>query len=186
MSQLSDRSVLQLCVAARFYLENKGKYILEAWGHEDLKDPKRRERESVRERPLALWLLFLYVFLFLRLGLPSVNWASQECCLFYLRSSRQASDLPLFYFSGLFPSLSFSHRHSGLLFPILTTKQRYKWTLEKGRIHHGAVSDGTPLFSLFLLFLDAIGSVPSKLKSLSCPSLPPVNGSTRVNGPWDL
>ena len=30
-------------------------------------------------------------------------------------------DLPLFYFRGLFPSLSFSHRHFGLLFPILTT-----------------------------------------------------------------
>ena len=30
-------------------------------------------------------------------------------------------DLPLFYFHGLFPSLSFSHRHFGLLFPILTT-----------------------------------------------------------------
>ena len=28
-------------------------------------------------------------------------------------------DLPLFYFRGLFPSLSFSHRHFGLLFPIL-------------------------------------------------------------------
>ena len=30
-------------------------------------------------------------------------------------------DLPLFYFHGLFPSLSFSHHHFGLLFPILTT-----------------------------------------------------------------
>jgi len=48
-----------------------------------------------------------YVFLFL--GLSCVNWASQECCLFYLRSSLQSSDLPLFYFSGLFSSLSFSH-----------------------------------------------------------------------------
>ena len=186
MSQLSDRSVLQLCVTARFYLENKGKYILEAWGHDDPKDPKRRERESMRERDPWPFGSSFYVFLFLCLGLPSVNWASQECCLFYLRSSRQASDLPLFYFSGLFPSLSFSHRHSGLLFPILTTKQWYKRMLEKGRIHHGAVSDGTPLFSLFLLFLDAIGSVPSKLRSLSCPFLPPVNGSTWVNGPWEL
>ena len=32
-----------------------------------------------------------------------------------------SSDLPLFYFHGVFPSLTFSHRHSGLLFPILTT-----------------------------------------------------------------
>ena len=30
-------------------------------------------------------------------------------------------DLPLLYFHGLFPSLSFSHHHFGLLFPILTT-----------------------------------------------------------------
>ena len=30
-------------------------------------------------------------------------------------------DIPLFYFHGLFPSLSFSHLHFGLLFPILTT-----------------------------------------------------------------
>ena len=30
-------------------------------------------------------------------------------------------DLPLFYFCRLFPSLCFSHCHSGLLFPILTT-----------------------------------------------------------------
>ena len=32
MSQLSDRSVLQLHVTAQFYLEKKRKYILEAWG----------------------------------------------------------------------------------------------------------------------------------------------------------
>ena len=35
------------------------------------------------------------------LGLPYVNWASQECCLFCLRSSLRSSDLPLFYFHGL-------------------------------------------------------------------------------------
>ena len=33
-------------------------------------------------RESVLWLLFLYVF-FLPLGLPCVNWASQECYLFY-------------------------------------------------------------------------------------------------------
>ena len=76
--------------------------------------------QQQEERPLALWLLFLHVF-FLPLGLPYVNWASQECCLFYLRSSLGSSELPLFYFRGLFPSLSFSHCPSGLLFPSLTT-----------------------------------------------------------------
>ena len=39
------------------------------------------------------------------------------------RSLLWSSDLPLLYFCGLFPSLSFSHHHSGLLFPILTTEQ---------------------------------------------------------------
>ena len=33
-------------------------------------------------------------------SLPYVNWASQEGCLFYLRSSLWSSDLPLFYFHG--------------------------------------------------------------------------------------
>ena len=122
----SSWTVWQLCVTAQFYLENKRKYILKGWGQADPKDMRRREREwertrvRGRERPLALWLLFLYDFLF-PLGLPYINWASQECWLFYLRSSLQSSDLPLFYFCRLFPSLSFSHRHSGLLFPILTT-----------------------------------------------------------------
>ena len=62
-----------------------------------------------------------YMAFLLCLGLPYVNWASQESCLFYLSSSLRSSDLPLFYFRGLYPSLSFSHRHSGLIFLILTT-----------------------------------------------------------------
>ena len=79
--------------------------------------PQKTWRE---EKPLAqFWLLFLHIYL-LPLGLPYVNWASQECCLFYLRFSLQSSDLPLFYFCRLFPSLSFSQHHSGLLFLILT------------------------------------------------------------------
>ena len=81
-----------------------------------------RERERKRaalERASELWLFYLYVYL--SLGLSYVNWASQECCLFYLRSSLWSLDLLLFYFCGLFPSLSFSHCHFGLLFPILPT-----------------------------------------------------------------
>ena len=62
VSQLSDSP----CYSSRTdqsYLENKGKYILEAWGHADPKDVKR-ERECVHagERAPALWLLFLCVF----------------------------------------------------------------------------------------------------------------------------
>ena len=79
--------------------------------------PTKKTRREERETPGPLAPLFICFFL-LPLGLPYVNWASQECCLFYLRSWLQSSDLPLFYFHGLFPSLSFSHCHSGL-FPIL-------------------------------------------------------------------
>ena len=63
---------------------------------------RKRDRECVQaqERPPTLWLLFLYVFP--PPGLPFVNRASHECCLFYLRSSLQSSDLPLFCFHGLF------------------------------------------------------------------------------------
>ena len=40
-----------------------------------------------------------YMF-FLPLGLPYANWASQECCLFYLRSSLWSSDLLCSIFMG--------------------------------------------------------------------------------------
>ena len=124
MLQLLDRSVSQLHVTAQLYLENKGKYILEAWkgspflqqGHADSEDEKRRERERAPSPLAPLFICFL-----LPLGLPYGNWASQECCLFYLRSPLWSSDLPFFSFHRLSPSLSFSHRQSGLLFPILTT-----------------------------------------------------------------
>ena len=76
--------------------------------------PKRhREKRSPPRSILAPLLL--------PLGLPYVNWASQEGSLFYLRSSLWSSDLPLFYFHGLSPALSFSHLQSGLIVPILTT-----------------------------------------------------------------
>ena len=74
----------------------------------------------------------LFICLSLPLGLPYINWASQECCLSYLRSSLRASDLPLFCVLGLSPSLSFSHHHSGLLFPILPAWQ-FSWLM---RIHY--------------------------------------------------
>ena len=40
-----------------------------------------------REGPGPLAPLFIRFFFFLPLGLPYVNWASQGCCLFHLRSS---------------------------------------------------------------------------------------------------
>ena len=72
---------------------------------------RREERERtcararVGERPGPLARLFVCVSL--PLGLLCVNWASQECCLLYLRSSLQSLDLPLFYFRRLFPFLGF-------------------------------------------------------------------------------
>ena len=73
--------------------------------------PKRIEE---KREEINLGSSFYMGFLLL-LSLLFVNWASQEGCLFHLRFSLQSSDLPLFYFHGLFPSVSFSHRHSGLL-----------------------------------------------------------------------
>ena len=107
-SQLSDSP----CYSSRtdqFYLENKIKYILDAWGRADPRDTKRerereeRDREPPRERQTYCPLAPLFIYFFFPLCLPSVNWASQECSLFYLRSSLWSSGLPLFYFSGLFP-----------------------------------------------------------------------------------
>ena len=76
-------------------------------------------RES--KRPLAP----PFICFFLPLGLPYVNWASPGM-LFVLPEVLTlvlgpSFDLLLFYFRGLFPSLSFSHCRSGLLFSILTT-----------------------------------------------------------------
>ena len=79
--------------------------------------------ESERETPSPLAPL-LMCFLLLPPGLPYVNWASQACCSFYLRSSDLLSSTQVLRLSFVPFSrapLSFSHRHSGLLFPILTT-----------------------------------------------------------------
>ena len=88
-----------------FILKIAGKSISEAWGHIDLKT-QGEECPSTRERERESWLWFFYLYVYLSLGLPYVNWASQECCFFYLRSSLRSSDLLLFHFHKLFPSLS--------------------------------------------------------------------------------
>ena len=90
---------------------------------------RKRDRESVctcahSERPRALWLLFLYVF-FLPLGLPYVNWASQESCLFYLRSYSGLRTFLCSIFSVFsLPCLlatAILVVEKAILFPILTT-----------------------------------------------------------------
>ena len=71
------------------------------------------QKTKRREAPILLSFLLLCIYL-LPWSLSYVNWASQEGCLFYLRYSLWSLDLSLFHFRGLFPSLSFSHHHSGL------------------------------------------------------------------------
>ena len=107
--------MLQLSVTALLYLEDSRKIHLQGVRARRSKDTRRSAPQCAGERERELLLLYLYVYL--SLGLSYVNWASQEYCLFYLRSS----DLPFFYFCGLFPSLSFSHHNFGLLSPILPT-----------------------------------------------------------------
>ena len=100
-----DGPVLQL-----FHLASKEKYILDAWGWADPKDVKRREARGSILAPLFMSPPPTP-------SLPCVNCASQEGYLFHLGFSLWSSNLPLFYSRGLFPSLCFSHRLSGLLFP---------------------------------------------------------------------
>ena len=113
--QLSDGLVLQFHVTTQFYLESKGK--IHPQGMRACLPKRLQEKRG----PWPSFGSSFYMFFLFPLGLPYVNWASQECCLFYLRSSLRSLGLALFYFPRLFPSLSFSHRHSGLLFRILTT-----------------------------------------------------------------
>ena len=96
MSQLSDRSVLQFCVTGQFYLENKRK--IHPRGVRACRPKRREERESActREREPRHFGSSFYVF-FPPPGLPYVNWASQECCLFYLRSSLWSSPRTFLY-----------------------------------------------------------------------------------------
>ena len=96
------------------------KRVEECVGEGEREREKKREREKEcthageKERERVLWLFLLYVF--------ASTWAysmqiglSQECCLFYLKSSLWSSDLPLTLL------VFFSHRHFGLLSPILPT-----------------------------------------------------------------
>ena len=101
----------QTSVTAQFYLESKGKYFLEAWGHTNPKDAKRREAPSA-----ILARLFIWFF--------SSPWAC-PMSIWLTRSAVGFTEVLIlvvglsFVLFLLFPSLSFSHHHSGLLFPIL-------------------------------------------------------------------
>ena len=85
-------------------------------------------RHEVRSTPkgeasLLLGFLFIYASLLPHLSCPMhVALAKKGACLFHLKFSH--SCLWIFFcsiFAGFSLSLSFSHHHFGLLFPILTT-----------------------------------------------------------------
>ena len=120
----------QISVSALFYLEESRKIHLCGVRACRSKDTKRRvpqhacmrAREIERERERAFGASFYMFFsspgpALCKLGLVR-SAVLPEVLTLVLRPS---SDLPLFYFHGLFSSLSFSHRHFGLLFLILTT-----------------------------------------------------------------
>ena len=105
------RSVLQLPVTDQFYLENSRKNPSSRC---EVMLTQRCEEKRVGERP-RVWerareipdpLAPLFICFFLPLGLPYVNWATQECCLFYLRSSLWSSDLPLTFLCSIFAGFS--------------------------------------------------------------------------------
>ena len=110
----NGRPVLQLGYSSEFYSASKGKYNLEVWRWADPKG----------EASIHLGFLLLCVCLLPTLSLPYANWASQEEGVFVCENWSSHSSLQIFFcsiFAGFSLSLSFSHCHFGLLFPILTT-----------------------------------------------------------------
>ena len=105
ISQLLNKSALQLRVIALFYLENSRKIHprgLRACRPKDMKRAPQCMGEKERESALAP----LFMFFPPPVDLPYVNWANQECYLFYLRSSRRSSDLPLTFLCCIFMGFS--------------------------------------------------------------------------------
>ena len=111
----------QISVTALFYLEDSRKIHLQ--GMKAREDTKRRAPQHAGRGVVgvvALW--FLCFFLPPGLALCKSGLVRSAVLPEVLTPVLGPSfDLPLFYFRGLFPSLSFSHRHFWLLFPILTT-----------------------------------------------------------------
>ena len=110
LRQISVTAPCYSSILVRKYLENT------SLRREDMPTQRCEDKRA----PGPLTPLFICIPPPPPVGLRYVNWTHQEC-LFYLGSSLWSSDLPLFYFLRLFPSLSFSHCHSGLLFPSLPT-----------------------------------------------------------------
>ena len=108
----------QISVTALFYLEDSRKIHLWGMRAHGSKDTRRRVPQHTGERLRELALAPLFICLSLpgpvlcKLGQPGVLFILPEVW---------SSDLLLFHFHGLFPSSSCSHRHFGLLFPVLPT-----------------------------------------------------------------
>ena len=138
--------MLQLRVTALFYLEDSRKIHLRGVRARQSKDTKRRAPQHVggrrrgrgREmrggRGRGTEQTHVGEPARERLAPPFTCFLLPGPALCKLGSARRAVlpevltpalgpffDLPLFYFHGLFPSLSFSQPHFGVLFPILTT-----------------------------------------------------------------
>ena len=110
-TQVSGKCVISLALShhsknLKWRTDPVFSFIWQTQENTSSKHEGRLTQKAQRETPAQFWLLFLCAFL-LPLSLPFVNWGSQEGCLFYLRFLPQSSDLPLFYFCGLFPSLFF-------------------------------------------------------------------------------
>ena len=117
-------------VTTLFYLEDSRKAHLQGVRARRSKDTKRRAPHRAGESESSLAPLFIcFFFFFSPLGLSYANQA-QAGALFYLTSSLQSSDLSLFYFHGLFPSLSFSHCHFGFLFVVVFLSLCSSWVLK--------------------------------------------------------
>ena len=146
MLQLLDKSVLQHSVTALFYLEDSRKIHLRGVKAHQSKDTKRRApqhaggrrrgrgREIRGGRRRGTEQTHVGESQRERLAPPFTCFLPPGPAVCKLGSARRAVlpevltpvlgpffDLPLFYFHGLFPSLSFSQPHFGVLFPILTT-----------------------------------------------------------------
>ena len=77
------------------------------WGRGGSEREKERAHACTQERKSekALWLLLLYVFSF-TWACPMQIGLSQECCLFYPKSSLWSSDLPWTFLCSIFGGFS--------------------------------------------------------------------------------
>ena len=118
-SQMDHVTALtQISVTALFYLEDSRKIHLWGMRAHGSKDTRRRAPQRAGERELALAPLFICLSLpgpvLCKLGQPGVLCLLPEVLTPVLGPS-------FLSFSRAFPFLVCSHRHFGLLFPVLPT-----------------------------------------------------------------